>query len=98
MRNAQLPLDAKVKRADQESDEIEEALGQLLASQPPTVHLQAHDAFLEGKERNAPSLVSARHPRASSTHPYGRSPRNSPLITNHQPPAWPAPNFPATPT
>ena len=33
MRNAQLPLDAKVKRADQESDEIEEALGQLLASQ-----------------------------------------------------------------
>jgi hypothetical protein len=33
MRNAQLPLDAKVQRADQESDEIEEALGQLLASQ-----------------------------------------------------------------
>jgi hypothetical protein len=33
IRNAQLPLDAKVQRADHESDEIEEALGQLLASQ-----------------------------------------------------------------
>jgi hypothetical protein len=44
--------------------------------------------FLKGKERNAPSLVSARHTRASSTHPNGRSPRNSPLITNHQTPVW----------
>ena len=44
--------------------------------------------FLKGKERNAPSLVSARHTRASSTHPNGRSPRNSPLDYPTPTPAW----------